>query len=79
MVAKRAATIPGAGALAPTSLHLERIRHLPDGQIFGTITNGIRNMPAYGPQVPVNDRWAIVAYVRALELSQASFAPEQKQ
>ena len=77
-VAKRAAVIPGAAALAPTNLHQDRLRHIPDGQLYGTITNGIRNMPAYGPQTTVNDRWAIVAYVRALQLSQASFSPEQK-
>ena len=41
MVAKRAAQIPGAGALAPTNLHQDRLRHIPDGQLFGTITNGI--------------------------------------
>ena len=73
MVAKRAAVIPGASALAPTNLHIERIQHMPDGQLFSTITNGIRNMPAYGPQVPNADRWAIVAYVRALQLSQAAY------
>jgi mono/diheme cytochrome c family protein len=79
MVAQRAATIPGAAALAPTNLHQDRLRHIPDGQLFGTITNGIRNMPPYGPQVPTSDRWAIVAYVRALQLSQASLSPpEQK-
>jgi mono/diheme cytochrome c family protein len=79
MVAQRAAAIPGAAALAPTNLHLDRLRHIPDGQLFGTITNGIRNMPSYGPQVPGSDRWAIVAYVRALQLSQASLSPpEQK-
>jgi hypothetical protein len=47
-----------------------RIRHMPDGQLFATITHGVRTMPAYGPQIPVNDRWAIVSYVRALEMSQ---------
>jgi mono/diheme cytochrome c family protein len=47
-----------------------RIRALPDGQLFATITHGVRTMPAYGPQVPIQDRWAIVAYVRALELNQ---------
>lgn len=51
-----------------------RIRQMPDGQIFATITHGVRTMPAYGPQVPVADRWAIVSYVRALELSQLSMA-----
>ena len=47
---------------------------MPDGQIFATITHGVRTMPAYGPQVPVADRWAIVAYVRALQLSQMAQA-----
>ena len=47
-----------------------RIRHMPDGQLFATITHGVRTMPAYGPQIPVADRWAIVSYVRALEMSQ---------
>jgi len=39
------------------------------GHIYNTIKNGIRNMPAYGPQIDPDDRWAIVAYVRALQLS----------
>ena len=39
-------------------------------QVFATITNGVRNMPGYAAQIPVADRWAIVAYVRALQLSQ---------
>ena len=47
-----------------------RIRHMPDGQLFATITHGVRTMPAYGAQVPIADRWAIVSYVRALQLSQ---------
>jgi mono/diheme cytochrome c family protein len=68
----------GAQAFAPPTFHQDRIRHMPDGQMFATISNGIRNMPPYGPQVPVNDRWAIISYVRALELSQASLGPESK-
>ena len=56
-----------------------RLRAMPDGQLFATITHGVRTMPAYGPQVPVADRWAIVSYVRALQLSQmAQAAPEPK-
>jgi mono/diheme cytochrome c family protein len=47
-----------------------RIRQMPDGQLFATITHGVRTMPAYGPQIPAADRWAIVSYVRALEMSQ---------
>ena len=39
----------------------------PDGQLFNTITNGVRTMPAYGHQVKVQDRWAIVAYLRVLQ------------
>lgn len=55
--------------IQPTNLHDERLKHVPDGQLFATISNGIRNMPAYSAQIPVNDRWAIVAYVRALQVS----------
>jgi mono/diheme cytochrome c family protein len=46
-----------------------RIRQMPDGQLFATITHGVRMMPAYGAQIPMADRWAITAYVRALEMS----------
>jgi mono/diheme cytochrome c family protein len=52
------------------SLHDPDVRARPDGHIFNTITNGIRNMPSYSSQIPVADRWAIIAYVRALQLSQ---------
>lgn len=53
-----------------TSFHIERLRNAPDGHFFQVITNGIRTMPAYGHQVDVADRWAIVAYIRALQRSQ---------
>ncbi|WP_432799049.1 c-type cytochrome [Poriferisphaera sp. WC338] len=42
----------------------------PNGRLYNTIANGIRNMKGYGDQITVEDRWAIVAYVRALQLSQ---------
>ena len=67
------------GMMKPPSFHQDRLRHAPDGQIFATISNGIRNMPEYGPQIPVRDRWAIVSYVRALQISQAPLAAETKQ
>jgi mono/diheme cytochrome c family protein len=67
------------GMLAPPTFHQERLQRAPDGQIFATITNGIRNMPAYYAQIPEGDRWAIVAYVRALQVSQAPLAAEKKQ
>lgn len=54
---------------APPSFHQERLRQLPDGQLFATITHGVRTMPPYGASIPVNDRWAIVSYVRALQLA----------
>jgi len=54
----------------PSSYHADSVRNQPVGQIFNTITNGVRNMAAYGHQIPVEDRWAITAYVRALQRSQ---------
>jgi mono/diheme cytochrome c family protein len=70
MVAKRADELMEGTWTPPTSFHTDLLRQRPDGHIFNTISNGIRNMPAYGPQIPVADRWAIVAYVRALQRSQ---------
>ena len=73
MVSRRAGALGATGLVAP-SFHDERLRHIPDGQLFATITNGVRNMPAYAHNIPVDDRWAIVHYVRALQLSQAPAA-----
>jgi mono/diheme cytochrome c family protein len=70
MVAKRADELQEGTWTPPTSLHTELIRARPDGHLYNTIANGIRNMPAYGSQIEVEDRWAIVAYVRALQRSQ---------
>jgi mono/diheme cytochrome c family protein len=56
--------------VAPTSMHVDTVRARQEGHLFNTITNGIRTMPAYGQQIPIDDRWAIVAYIRALQLSQ---------
>jgi len=58
------------GFMPPPSFHLDRIRDFSDGYYYDVITNGIRNMPSYKAQVPVDDRWAIVAYMRALQKSQ---------
>jgi mono/diheme cytochrome c family protein len=54
----------------PASLHVEPALGRPVGHLFNTISNGIRTMPAYGAQIPVEDRWAIVGYVLALQRSQ---------
>lgn len=49
------------------NLQDDRIQNMPDGQIFSTITNGKNTMGAYGPIIAVEDRWAIVCYLRALQ------------
>jgi mono/diheme cytochrome c family protein len=56
----------------PPSFHQDRVRQMPDGQLFATISRGVRMMPAYGSRIPLEDRWAIVSYVRALQLSQGA-------
>ncbi len=71
------------GPWVPASdLHSEQVRARPVGHLFNTITNGIRNMPAYGAQIPPADRWAIVAYIRALQRSShgslADLDPDQR-
>jgi mono/diheme cytochrome c family protein len=58
------------GFCCVSSLLQERLRDAPPGYFFDVITNGIGTMPSYGFQVPERDRWAIIAYVRALQLSQ---------
>ena len=58
------------GFPAPPSLHLERIREASPGQIFAVISNGFKAMPAYRDKLNPHDRWAVVAYVKALQLSQ---------
>jgi mono/diheme cytochrome c family protein len=54
----------------PVDLSSERVLTMPDGQVFDTISHGVRNMPAYRKQIPVADRWAIVTWVRVLGKSQ---------
>jgi mono/diheme cytochrome c family protein len=71
---------PATGRKTPrmigiASYHIDRLREAPDGYLFDVITNGKNTMSAYGHQVPPQDRWAIVAYIRALQLSQN--APER--
>jgi len=69
-VAKRADALQEGTWTPPSSYHTDLVRSRPVGHLFNTITNGIRNMPSYGAQIPAADRWAIVAYVRALQRSQ---------
>src|SRR2546430_5125098 len=70
------------GLATVVSLQDERIRKMSDGEIFNTITNGKNTMMAYGPSIIVPDRWAIIAYLRALQRSQnaaiADVPPEHR-
>jgi mono/diheme cytochrome c family protein len=59
-----------AGFPHPPSFHEQRLRDAPVGHFFDVITNGQRTMPSYASQVPVRDRWSIISYIRALQLSQ---------
>ena len=54
----------------PPSYHSDRLRQLPNGYIFDVITSGFGAMPDYAAQIQPRDRWAIVAYIRALQFSQ---------
>jgi mono/diheme cytochrome c family protein len=58
------------GFSPPPSLHIERLRLAPVGHFFDVISNGYGAMSNYGKQVSPHDRWAIAAYIRALQLSQ---------
>jgi len=58
------------GYLRPPSFHDDRLRRAPVGHFFDVITNGLGGMPDYSQQIPVDDRWKIIAYIRALQLSQ---------
>jgi mono/diheme cytochrome c family protein len=64
------------GLATVVTLQDERIRKMADGEIFNTITNGKNTMMPYGPNVTVADRWAIIAYLRALQRSQNATAAD---
>lgn len=59
------------GFSPPPTYHDDRLRNAPVGHFFDVITNGWGKMNSYAAQVPVKDRWAIVAYIRALQISQS--------
>lgn len=58
------------GYSPPPSYHIDRLRTAPVGHFFDVITNGYGSMPRYKQQIPPRDRWAIAAYIRALQVSQ---------
>lgn len=71
------------GFKQPPSLHIERLRQESAGYFFDVISNGFGQMPSYSAQIAPEDRWAVVAYVRALQLSQhapmAALSAEERQ
>ena len=70
------------GFRRPPSFHIDRLREAPPGHFFDVMTNGFGAMPSYASRIPVKDRWAITAYIRALQLSQnatlADVPPERR-
>ncbi|MEM1041566.1 MAG: cytochrome c [Bacteroidota bacterium] len=66
----------GYGYTPAPSYHTDASRAYPDGYFYDAIANGIRSMPSYAHQVSVPDRWAIVAYIRALQRSQNAAAED---
>jgi mono/diheme cytochrome c family protein len=71
------------GMKHPPSFHQERLRQVPNGYIYDVVTNGFGAMYGYSAQIPTQDRWAIIAYVRALQLSRnaqvADLPPDLRQ
>ncbi len=59
------------GFMKPPSFHEERVRGIPVGGLYDIVTSGVRNMPAYRAQIGLKDRWAVAAYVRALQISRS--------
>jgi len=61
--------IAARGMKHPPSYHIDRLRQAPNGYFYDVITNGFGAMYSYSERIPPSDRWAIIAYVRALQLS----------
>lgn len=70
IIHQRALALEETKWVPPTNLLTQEIRDRPEGQIFQAIADGVRNMPGYKTQINVEDRWAIVAWVRQLQASQ---------
>lgn len=64
------------GMKRPPSYDIDRLRQSPNGYYYDVITNGFGSMYSYSAQIPPKDRWAIIAYVRALQLSRNARASE---
>ena len=74
LVTQRAMALEQGTWLTPTSLHVAAVVEQPVGQLFDTISNGVRKMPGYKELIAVEDRWAIVLYVQALQRTRTAIA-----
>ena len=72
LVTRRALELEQGTWIKPTSFHSENVTQQPVGRLFHSITNGVRKMPGYGDLIPVEDRWAILLYLRALQQSRSA-------
>jgi mono/diheme cytochrome c family protein len=72
MVARRGFNKP-----APASFHQDKLRQAPVGHFFDVVTNGWGAMPSHASQIPIEDRWKIIAYIRVLQLSQMRQGPSR--
>jgi hypothetical protein len=70
------------GFKRPQGFHQDRLRNMPVGYYFDVMTNGFGEMSSYAAQVPVEDRWAIAAWVQTLQLARrapvARLSPEER-
>jgi mono/diheme cytochrome c family protein len=72
MVHQRARALLQGTWVPPTDLHQENLAYKSVGELFDSMSRGIRNMPPYARQIDTADRWAIVLYLRALQRSGAA-------
>lgn len=78
LITTRAMALQQGTWVQPVNLHTDDVRKQPVGKLFYTITNGIRRMPGYEQQISVEDRWAIVLYIKALQKQRTATAEEMK-
>lgn len=69
LVTRRALELEQGTWIKPTTFHSDNLRAQPVGRLFHSISNGVRKMPGYADLIPVEDRWAIILYVKALQQS----------
>lgn len=76
LITRRALELEQGTWVKPITFHSDNLRSQPVGRLFNTITNGVRKMPPHADLIPVEDRWAIILYVRALQQSRHSDVEE---